>query len=92
MGIDMPNIGYIVHYQAPGSLEQYAQEIGRAGRDRRPAHCILLFDAAARFARMSGPIGITVKPVLARRSPTPPNGCHAGPRQSTSTSAWTPTA
>ncbi len=45
MGIDKPNIRYIVHYQAPGSLEQYVQEIGRAGRDGRPAHCILLFDA-----------------------------------------------
>jgi ATP-dependent DNA helicase RecQ len=46
MGIDKPNIRYIVHYQAPGSLEQYVQEVGRAGRDGRPADCILLFDAA----------------------------------------------
>jgi ATP-dependent DNA helicase RecQ len=46
MGIDKPNIRYIVHYQTPGSLEQYVQEIGRAGRDGRPAHCVLLFDAA----------------------------------------------
>jgi ATP-dependent DNA helicase RecQ len=44
MGIDKPNIRYIVHYQVPGSLEQYVQEIGRAGRDGHPAHCILLFD------------------------------------------------
>jgi ATP-dependent DNA helicase RecQ len=46
MGIDKPNIRYIVHYHAPGSLEQYVQEAGRAGRDGRPAHCVLLFDAA----------------------------------------------
>ena len=46
MGIDKPNIRYILHYQTPGSLEQYVQEIGRAGRDGRPAHCILLFDPA----------------------------------------------
>src|SRR5262245_28671222 len=46
MGIDKPNIRYILHYQAPGSLEQYVQEIGRAGRDGHPAHCILLFDPA----------------------------------------------
>jgi ATP-dependent DNA helicase RecQ len=46
MGIDKPNIRYVVHYQAPGSLEQYVQEAGRAGRDGRPAHCILLFDPA----------------------------------------------
>jgi ATP-dependent DNA helicase RecQ len=46
MGIDKPNIRYIVHYQVPGSLEQYVQEAGRAGRDGRPAYCILLFDPA----------------------------------------------
>jgi ATP-dependent DNA helicase RecQ len=45
MGIDKPNIRYIVHYQAPGLLEQCVQEIGCAGRDGQPAHCILLFDA-----------------------------------------------
>ncbi len=46
MGIDKPDIRYIVHFHAPGSLEQYVQEAGRAGRDGRPANCILLFDAA----------------------------------------------
>jgi ATP-dependent DNA helicase RecQ len=46
MGIDKPNICYILHYQVPGSLEQYVQEAGRAGRDGRPAHCILLSDPA----------------------------------------------
>lgn len=46
MGIDKPNVRHILHYQAPGSLEQYVQEVGRAGRDGRPAQCILLFDPA----------------------------------------------
>ncbi len=45
MGIDYPDIRVIVHYQAPGSLEAYYQEAGRAGRDREPARCLLLFGA-----------------------------------------------
>lgn len=43
LGIDKANIRYIVHYQAPASLEQYVQEAGRAGRDGKPAHCVLLY-------------------------------------------------
>lgn len=46
MGIDKANIRYIMHYQVPGSVEQYVQEAGRAGRDGRPAQCVLLFDPA----------------------------------------------
>jgi ATP-dependent DNA helicase RecQ len=44
LGIDKPDIRYIVHYQAPASLERYVQEAGRAGRDGHAARCILLFD------------------------------------------------
>jgi ATP-dependent DNA helicase RecQ len=44
LGIDKPDIRYIVHYQAPASLERYLQEAGRAGRDGHGARCILLFD------------------------------------------------
>jgi len=44
LGIDKPDIRYIVHYQAPASLERYLQEAGRAGRDGYGARCILLFD------------------------------------------------
>ncbi|MHC5003512.1 MAG: RecQ family ATP-dependent DNA helicase [Planctomycetota bacterium] len=46
MGIDKPDIRYIMHYQVPASPEQYVQEAGRAGRDGRRSRCILLFDPA----------------------------------------------
>jgi ATP-dependent DNA helicase RecQ len=45
MGVDYPDVRVIVHFQAPGSLEAYYQEAGRAGRDGEPAHCLLLFGA-----------------------------------------------
>jgi superfamily II DNA/RNA helicase len=46
LGIDKPDIRYIIHYQAPASLERYLQEAGRAGRDGHQARCIMLFDEA----------------------------------------------
>ena len=64
MGIDKPDVRLVIHADIPGSLENYMQEAGRAGRDREMARCVLLYDATDDVERQ---FGLSARSRLTRR-------------------------
>ncbi|MDX2225968.1 MAG: RecQ family ATP-dependent DNA helicase [Verrucomicrobiae bacterium] len=67
MGIDRGDLRFVAHFDIPGSIEAYYQEVGRAGRDGEPSECLLLFNFADKRTQEFFIEGANPPPELIRR-------------------------
>lgn len=79
MGINKPNIRYVIHYHMPNSLEEYVQEIGRAGRDGQQSTAVLLysetdFNFKVKMLKSDFPNDYAIESVIKNRTINPEQG------------------
>ncbi|MFH1281450.1 MAG: RecQ family ATP-dependent DNA helicase, partial [Candidatus Omnitrophota bacterium] len=68
LGIDKEDVRFVIHYDMPGTVEAYYQEVGRAGRDSQPSFCLLLYNSRDRalhefFIKGDNPPAYTVREI-----------------------------
>ena len=63
LGVDLPNVRWVLHYMMSSSLEDYYQEVGRSGRDGKPSRALLLYAPGYDYARLAGLLRLSSTPM-----------------------------